>query len=230
MMDFPEQFRWLVAGITGSGKSYFVGYLAEQLYFESRRWIILDTDTRNHIGLIALKKVKLLKIKPGVSYDFWKLAEMQNPVLVIPSEGYLRKEGVDSLIEQYKALLDVLFAARNPVVVFIEEAHRYSTHPYNPDRMLELLAREGRKYRINPVYITQRIQDFPKVIWSNCTRTYIFKWTIPQDVGYIARMIPDFAEINRQLEKHDVLEFDHTTGEIRILKSYEIERETKHYG
>lgn len=94
MIDFPEQYRWLVAGITGSGKSYFVGWLAEQLYQQDKRWIILDTDTRNHVGLIALRKAKLLKIRPGFSYDFWRLAEIDNPVIVLPTESYLRKKKV----------------------------------------------------------------------------------------------------------------------------------------
>ena len=230
VIDFPDQFRWLVAGITGSGKSYFVGWLAEQLYEQDRRWIILDTDPKNHIGLIALRKVKLLKIKSGLTYDWWKVAEADYPLLVIPTEGFLRKNGVSSLIEHYKTLLDVLFAARNPVVVFIEEAHYYSKHPYVPDKTLELLARVGRKYRINPVYITQRIQDFPKIIWSNCSRTYIFKWTIPQDVKYIRSMIPDFESLNRELQRHDVLEFDHATGEVRIIPKFAIQRRTRHYG
>jgi hypothetical protein len=34
----------------GGGKSYFVGWMAEKLYEARKRFIILDTKTKNHIA------------------------------------------------------------------------------------------------------------------------------------------------------------------------------------
>ena len=229
MIEFPESFRWLIAGPTGSGKSYFAGWIAEKLHDLEKRFIVLDTDTKNHYGLVQLKKVKLLRIKPGYDYDFWKVANIRDSVLVVPTEAFLLKKGVDELIEIYKHFLKVIFRAKKPVVVFIEEVHRYQ-HGYKPDKSVEVLAREGRKYGINPIYITQRIQEFPKILWSNCTGTFVFRWTIPQDIRYIKDMIPNFEEINRELRRHDVLFYNHITGEIKMIPKEMIIRRTKHYG
>ncbi len=222
---FMKNAHMMVAAPTGGGKSYFVGWMAEKLYEQGRRFIILDTKTRNHIGLVALKKLKLLKIKPNTAYDYWKLINYDQ-VLCIPTERTKTKE----LINHYRAILDTIFAAKKPVTVFVEEAHNYNPNPHVPDELLELIAREGRSSRINLVFITQRIQDFPKLLWSQCKLTYLFKFMIPQDVKYIARMIPDFEEINRELQKHDCLEYDHESNEIRIIRAPEVIRKTKHYG
>ncbi|MBO8182038.1 MAG: ATP-binding protein [Archaeoglobus sp.] len=222
---FMKNAHMMVAAPTGGGKSYFVGWMAEKLYQAGRRFIILDTKTRNHIGLVALKKLKLLKIKPNTAYDYWKLINYDQ-VLCIPTERTKTKE----LINHYRAILDTIFAAKKPVTVFVEEAHNYNPNPHVPDELLELIAREGRSSRINLVFITQRIQDFPKLLWSQCKLTYLFKFMIPQDVKYIARMIPDFEEINRELQKHDCLEYDHESNKIRIIRASEVIRKTKHYG
>ncbi|WP_202320197.1 type IV secretory system conjugative DNA transfer family protein [Archaeoglobus neptunius] len=222
---FMKNAHMMVAAPTGGGKSYFVGWMAEKLYQAGRRFIILDTKTRNHIGLVALKKLKLLKIKPNTQYDYWKLINYDQ-VLCIPTERTKTKE----LINHYRAILDTVFAAKKPITVFVEEAHNYNPNPHVPDELLELIAREGRSSRINLVFITQRIQDFPKLLWSQCKLTYLFKFMIPQDVKYIARMIPNFEEINRELQKHDCLEYDHESNEVRIIRASEIIRRTRHYG
>ncbi|WP_290597900.1 helicase HerA domain-containing protein, partial [Archaeoglobus sp. JdFR-39] len=125
---FMKNAHMMVAAPTGGGKSYFVGWMAEKLYQAGRRFIILDTKTRNHIGLVALKKLKLLKIKPNTQYDYWRLINYDQ-VLCIPTERTKTKE----LITHYRAILDTIFAAKKPITVFVEEAHNYNPNPHVPD-------------------------------------------------------------------------------------------------
>ena len=225
MIDLESNVHRLIAAPTGAGKSHFVGWIAEQLYERGKRWIILDTKTKNHIGLISLRKVKLLKIKPDTAYNFWKLVDYDY-ILCIPTKKTKTRE----LIEQYRMILDVLFSAQKPVTIFVEEAHNYNPNNYVADDLLELIAREGRGLGISAYFITQSIQEFPKILWRQCKLTYLFKFMIPQDVNYIAKMIPDFEKLNRQLQLYDVIEYNHITNEYKIIKSYEIVRKTKHYG
>jgi DNA helicase HerA-like ATPase len=222
---FLDNVHIMVAAPTGAGKSYFVGWMAEKLYERGRRFVILDTKTRNHVGLVALKKLKLLKIKPNTQYDYWKIANYDH-VLCIPTERTKTKE----LIRHYRAILDVLFTAKKPITIIVEEAHNYNPNPHVPDELLELIAREGRSSRINLIFITQRIQDFPKLLWSQCKLTYLFKFMIPQDIKYIAKMIPEFEKLNKELQRYDVLEYDHFTNELGVIKAHEVIRKTKHYG
>lgn len=224
-LDVLENVHRLIAAPTGAGKSYFLGWLVEKLYAEKKPFIILDTKTRNHIGLIGLKGVKLLKIRPGARYDWQKLLEYPY-ILCIPT--LLTK--TEDLVEQYTELIDAVYLAGNERIVIVEEAHNYNKNAYAPSPVLELVAREGRGRKISLWFVTQRIQDFPKLLWSQCYYTYILKFLIPQDVRYVEALVPNFNEINQNLDRFDVLEYQHVSGEHQIIPAARINRQTKHYG
>ncbi|RXE56410.1 hypothetical protein ABH15_10015 [Methanoculleus taiwanensis] len=224
-IDVSENIHRLIAAPTGGGKSYFVGSLVEELYRNEIPFIILDTKTQNHIGLVGLKGVKRLQIKPYAEYDYTKLVKYPY-ILSIPT---LRTKTTD-LIAEYSKLIDTFYTLGRKGVIVVEEAHNYNKNPYAPSPILELVAREGRGRGLSLWFITQRIQDFPKLLWSQCYMTYLLKFTIPQDIRYVSALIPDFDKINRELRMHDVLEYDHKTSEYRIIPAGEVKRATKHYG
>lgn len=224
-LDVLENVHRLIAAPTGAGKSYFLGWLVEKLYAAGKPFVILDTKTRNHFGLVALKEVKLLKVKSGARYNWSKLLEYPY-VLCIPT---MRTKTSD-LIEQYAELVDTIYTAGNERVVILEEAHLYNKNAYAPSPILELVAREGRGRKISLWLVTQRIQDFPKLLWSQCYYTYLLKFLIPQDIRYAEALIPNFSEINREMDRFDVLEYNHRSGEYRIIPGSNVNRVTKHYG
>lgn len=223
--DLSANVHRLIAAPTGAGKSHFVGYLCEKLYEQKRPFIVLDTKTQNHIGLVGLKGLKLIKIRPGAVYDWKKLAEY--PYLLLVPTIRTRTE---ELIEQYTAVIDAIYTAGKERVILVEEAHNYNKNAYSPSSVLELVAREGRGRGLSLWFVTQRIQDFPKLLWSQCYYTYLMRFLIPQDIRYVEQLIPDFTRINRELNRYDVLEFDHQTAEYRILPKETVVRKTKHYG
>jgi len=224
-LDVSANVHRLIAAPTGAGKSYFVGYLVEKLYAAEKPFIILDTKTRNHIGLVGLKGLKLVKIRPGARYDWKKLVEYPY-LLLIPT---IRTKTAD-LIEQYTAVIDAIYTAGKERTIIVEEAHNYNKNSYAPSPVLELVAREGRGRGISLWFVTQRIQDFPKLLWSQCYFTYLLKFLIPQDIRYIEALIPNFSEINRELDRFDVLEYRHICGDYTMIPHNNIDRKTKHYG
>lgn len=224
-LDVSANVHRLIAAPTGAGKSYFVGHLVEKLYDEKKPFVLLDTKTRNHLGLVGLKGVKLVRIKPGARYDWSKLAKYPY-VLCVPT---LRTKTAD-LIEQYTALIDAVYLAGKERVIVVEEAHNYNKNAYAPSPVLELVAREGRGRKISLWFVTQRIQDFPKLLWSQCYYTYLLKFLIPQDVRYVEQLIPDFTQINTQLDRYDVLEYNHIKNTHAIVPHNEVVRRTEHLG
>jgi len=224
-LDVSQNVHRLIAGPTGSGKSYFVGFLVEKLYAEQKPFIILDTKTKNHIGLVGLKGLKIVKVKPNAAYDWKKLVEYPY-LLLIPT---IRTK-TDELIEQYTAVIDAIYTAGRERTIIVEEAHNFNKNAYSPSPVLELVAREGRGRGISLWMLTQRIQDFPKLLWSQCYLTYLLKFLIPQDIKYIEQLIPNFTDVNRKLNKHDVLVYSHTTNEYLIVSKGDIIRQTTHYG
>lgn len=226
-LNLDDATHRMIAAPTRAGKSFFVGACVEQLYDAGKPFIVLDTKTSNHIGLQELPKVKKIQMKPGLKYNWDKLTDYDY-LLCVPT---LRTKTAD-LISLYRALVDALFMESGERHIIVEEAHNWNKNSSVPDPLLELVAREGAGRKKYLWFVTQRLQDFPKLLWSQCGYTYIFKHSIPQDIRYIEQMIPDFTEINRSLSKHDVLIWDHGNidGKYQVIRAAEVTRRTPHRG
>lgn len=86
---------------------------------------------------------------------------------------------------------------RHPIALFCDEAHLYI--PANPKGSLEekglqsfeRIAKEGRKYGISLVVISQRPSDVNKTILSQCGNFIAMRLTNPDDQNVIKRLFPD---------------------------------------
>lgn len=215
-----------IAAPTGGGKSFLAGAMVEGFYAEKKPFIVLDTKNLNHAGLLKLKRAQLLKIEPRTRYDFARALSIAPYLIVIPS----RQMRTAPLIEQYRELLTVLYDSHAPRTVFIEEAHLYNPNGNTPDQTLELLAREGRGAGQQLIFIDQRLQQFPKLLWSQCKFTWFTKWMIPHDIRYLDTLIPNFSAVNRDLKDHDVIKFDHKKSTFKLYPAGQIKRITPHLG
>ena len=94
---------------------------------------------------------------------------------------------------------------RHPVAIFCDEAHLYLpvTAADNMDerglKNFERIAKEGRKYGVSLVVISQRPADVSKTILSQCGNFIAMRLTNPEDQNVIRRLFPDnlgdFAEM-----------------------------------
>lgn len=94
---------------------------------------------------------------------------------------------------------------RHPIALFCDEAHLYL--PVNAADNLderglknfERIAKEGRKYGVSLVVISQRPADVSKTILSQCGNFIAMRLTNPEDQNVIRRLFPDnlgdFAEM-----------------------------------
>ena len=86
---------------------------------------------------------------------------------------------------------------RHPISMFCDEAHLYL--PTNPDDNInekglhnfERIAKEGRKYGVALVVISQRPSDVNKTILSQCGNFIAMRLTNPEDQNVIKRLFPD---------------------------------------
>jgi hypothetical protein len=86
---------------------------------------------------------------------------------------------------------------RHPIAVFCDEAHLYL--PSNPKsgfdekglQNFERIAKEGRKYGVALVVISQRPSDVNKTILSQCGNFIAMRLTNPDDQNVIKRLFPD---------------------------------------
>ncbi len=100
------------------------------------------------------------------------------------------------LLFQYKVYQTIAERRRDPVVLVCEEAHRYV-----PDRgeaeyaaaqtAIRRIAREGRKYGIGLMLVSQRPADVESTVISQCGTWLVLRLTNAADQQHVSRFLPD---------------------------------------
>ena len=114
---------------------------------------------------------------------------------------------------------------RHPIALFCDEAHLYI--PQNTQDSIdskglhnfERIAKEGRKYGLSLVVISQRPADVSKTVLSQCGNFIAMRLTNPDDQNVIKRLFPDslegFAELLPVLDIGECL----VVGDASLLPS-----------
>lgn len=216
----------MIAAPTRRGKSYTVGAMVEDLYDQDHPFIVLDTKTKNHLGLQKLPDVKKLLISPNYDYD-WEILEKYKFILCVPASITVK---INDLIDVYRELVDHMWLVPGERFFIAEEAHNWNKNASVPDPLFESIAREGAGQKKYLWWVTQRLQNFNQLLWGQCGYTYLWKFNIPSDIRYAEALIPNFSDINRELRDHDVLAYDHGKGTYEIILAEEVRRKTPHLG
>lgn len=109
------------------------------------------------------------------------------------------------LLFQYKLYQTSEERERDPVVLVCEEAHRYV-----PDRgdaeyaeaqtAIRRIAREGRKYGLSLVLVSQRPSDVESTVISQCGTWLVLRLSNSADQQHVSRFLPDsLANMTRAL-------------------------------
>jgi hypothetical protein len=82
-----------------------------------------------------------------------------------------------------------------PILLVFEEAHNYlsiSTEGSKAARRtVERIAKEGRKYGVSCMIVSQRPSEISETILSQCNNFIILRLLNPSDQSYIRRLVPD---------------------------------------
>lgn len=85
---------------------------------------------------------------------------------------------------------------RFPVLLVLEEAHNYV--PSRPDARfasaraaIERITKEGRKYGIGTIIVSQRPKELSETVLSQCNNFVAMRLTNPDDQDYVRRLVPD---------------------------------------
>ena len=122
---------------------------------------------------------------------------------------------------------------RQPIALFCDEAHLYLPNKITEGieekglKSFERIAKEGRKYGVALVVISQRPADVNKTILSQCGNFIAMRLTNPEDQNVIQRLFPDnlgdFANILPILDVGEAL----IVGDASLLPSRVIINEPK---
>lgn len=117
-------------------------------------------------------------------------------------------------------------ALRHPVALLCDEAHLYMPQRNMADSaddisldIFERIAKEGRKYGVSLVVISQRPSEVNKTMLSQCSNFVSMRLTNAEDQGVIKRLLPDslggFSDILPTLDTGEAL----VVGDASLLPS-----------
>jgi uncharacterized protein len=83
-----------------------------------------------------------------------------------------------------------------PFLIVLEEAHNYipqsESAKYNSvKKSIERVAKEGRKYGLSLMIVSQRPSEISETIFSQCNNFVVMRLTNPTDQQYVKRLMPD---------------------------------------
>ncbi len=83
-----------------------------------------------------------------------------------------------------------------PVLLVFEEAHNYlpqvaTEHNHAARRTVERIAKEGRKYGVSCMIVSQRPSELSETILSQCNNFITLRLTNPTDQNYVKKLVPD---------------------------------------
>lgn len=103
---------------------------------------------------------------------------------------------ISRIIFQYKLRQSREQRENDPVLLVCEEAHRYvpeqgEAQYKEAQNAIRRIAKEGRKYGIGLMLISQRPSDVEKTVLSQCSSWIILRLTNTTDQSYVSSFIPD---------------------------------------
>ncbi len=225
--------RTCVIGQSGSGKSYLVGVICEELAKNSLGFCIIDFEGE-YYGL--KEKYDILWIGTGKNYEInieeYKIEELAKELIKNEIPCIF---DVSEIIEYKKVLTDFftsIFNAadkfRTPYLLIVEETDKIVPQSGERIKKFEEIARRGRKRGLGILITTQRPALVSKDILSQCNNQFVGKLVTESDIKAVT---PFFAErsLLRELPNLKPGEF-FALGALGNLKIKVRKRETRHIG
>ena len=186
--------RTCVLGSSGSGKSYAVGVLCEELCRNEVPFAIVDTEGE-HTGL--KEKFEAIWVGeeegsdiPWGNLDLSDLARQApdiSPLILDVSDLTDPKEKVSSFVT---ALYATLTQRRTPYLVVVEEADKFVPQYGERVPIFAEVARRGRKRGMGLMICSQRPSLVDKNVLSQCGNQLIGKLIIQNDLQSVSQFFP----------------------------------------
>ena len=190
--DLLATGRTCVIGSSGSGKSYTVGVICEELCKNSVPFVIIDVEgeysgLKEKYEAIWVGDHDNCDLKWRNSVDLKALAQHAPdcpPIIFDVSEADRPREKVSEFLV---ALYREISRRRSPYLVILEEADRFSPQVGDRLAIFDEIARRGRKRGLGFMLCTQRPSLVDKNVLSQCSNQLIGKLVIKNDLRSVAQ-------------------------------------------
>ena len=86
------------------------------------------------------------------------------------------------------------YRANLPILLVLEEAHNYlnmRSTSQTARQTIERVVKEGRKYGVSCMIVSQRPMDVAESILSQCSNFVVMRLSNPDDQAYVTKLIPE---------------------------------------
>lgn len=190
--------RTCVIGQSGSGKSYLIAVLCEQLLQNNIAFCIVDTEGE----YFSLKeKFQMLWVggeeaDVNIEIDFYDLITQSirnNVPLILDVSDVLDQRKVVSGFAG--KLYEIENEVRQPYLLIVEEADKFVPQSKDSLKELEEISKRGRKRGLGMLVATQRPSLVNKNVLSQCGNQFIGKLTTENDLKAVDLFFADRKEL-----------------------------------
>jgi len=224
--------RTCVIGQSGSGKSYTVAVICEELARKNLGFCIIDTEGE-YFSLKEKFTILWVGSNPNADIDIEQV-NFNTLAAKAVEEGVPVIFDVSDVIDYKKSVKDfvgALYAAeskqRQPYLLIIEEIDKFAPQSGEMIKEIDEVGRRGRKRGLGLLIATQRPALVNKNILSQCGNQIIGKLTINNDLDAVKIFFPNRADLSKlpMLKPGEFfLQGDIAPGKIVRIKK----RETQH--
>lgn len=153
-------------------------------------FLMRSDPSRRDLAAIIAQLVGQVDGAPNADIRIVDLSGLPNEVAG-PLTGAIAR-----LLFQYKLWQTAAERQRDPVLLVCEEAHRYvpasgAAEYQVAQTAVRRIAREGRKYGVGLMLVSQRPSDIDPTVLSQCNSWVVLRLTNGQDQEHIQRFLPD---------------------------------------
>ncbi len=194
--------RSAVIGQSGSGKSYLVSVICEELAKYDLGFVVIDTEGE-YSGLSELSNIIVVDDVERVATDEAYVKELiQKSKKVVLDVSEAEPKAVNAFLESVYRVGTELFrqGAHNqiPFLIIVEEADIYIPQRGRGLDILQVISRRGRKRGLGILFATQRPALVNKNVLSQCNNVFIGKLTLKNDIDSV-RIFFSSLDVAREL-------------------------------
>jgi hypothetical protein len=223
--------RGCIIGQSGSGKSYLVGVITEELCRLNLPFCLIDTEGEYSRLKDAFQIITVggsgadLGLSIDLSEIFKRSISEGIPVILnVADELDKQKTAEAALRDIYKIEEEV----KKPYLVIIEEADKFAPQAVRQKpNIIEEMSVRGRKRGIGLVVATQRPASISKNVLAQCSYGFIGKLVIDNDIKAVVTLLGERGKAER-LAKHRIGEF--TSFGIGYEESFTVKQRTMEHG
>jgi hypothetical protein len=195
--------RTAIIGQSGSGKSYLVSVICEELASNDLGFVLLDTEGEYH-GLSKFDNIRLIEETEEVEdisadeENIKRIIQDSKKIILDVSES--DKNTVNEFLTGIYSVTTELFKENKstPFLLIIEEADIYIPQKRTGGlEILQTISRRGRKRGLGILLATQRPALVNKNVLSQCNNVFIGKLMLKNDLDSVRLFFSSMDEVKQ---------------------------------